>query len=368
MLVQLNQIIHNETSGRFFASRFCRSLYTITKEKGFVAGGAMTLATIISGIYVSVIFEGAGEGTIRSLKDTYEDQTPIVRLRPLGDAGGWGALTIISVMALERFLRQLIREGEYIRLKSICKKWIQENQSQIKRNPQLAEKLYVAINDFLQVFSAQCLFSKSLSSRRLVALKVCREFPIFDKKSALYKDRQLQDIFCQVKSEIEKTCSTKLYFYRFYKGQKSIKKGGCCKQLSSVILGVAIPLLLLSSAIFCYIGEIGLGKKLFVDREDLTDIGHFGEWPFNALEFIMIAFFLNISCIINEGDFAIIKRIYANCIQGLEDDEHYLRACLREASKEDLAQQAAKCYYSKYPLDYKIGNNREYEEREMRPS
>lgn len=353
--VQLGQIIHRQTDNRFILSRFYRSFRALSKEKGGGITLLSTCALTAAKIYGFIFSYFCLEGTVRSLIDVTADDTFIVRLRPLGDVGGWTALALFAAMALRTLSMGFIKEGEYIRLKSICKKWIRDNKKMIEANPRFHDMLYDEVNKFFDAFNSQCLFSKSLISRRLTVLTIYQETELEEKNPTLCQDRALQEIFQTIKTKSEAASSWKYYFHRLYDGQRAIKQaGGCSRQLGSWISGIALPIIFLLCATLSFVGEFGLGKELFVDREELTDVGHFGEWPFNAIEVISIAFFLHIWCMINEGDFVRTRKIYAEHIVSLEDDDQNLHNRLCDVANEELSQSSTSCHYFKLPSDYQF--------------
>lgn len=353
--IQLGQAIHEKTDYRCFLSRFYHSFIDISKEKGWAKGVLSASALTVVNIYAATFAYPCLEGSVRSIMEVIEDDTYIVRIRPFGDVGGWTALALFAAMTIGTLSVRFIREGEFIRLKSICKKWIGDNQKMIEENPNLYNILYEKISEFYTAFNSQCLFSKSLVSRQLTVLDILSDAPSTEKNSTLSTDRALQEIYQNVKDEIEEASSLKKYFHRLYKGQKAIKKeGGCSRMLGSLILGVALPIIFLLCAALSFVGEFGLGKELFVDREELTDIGHFGEWPFNAVEVITVAFFLHIWCMINPGDFARTRKIYARHINSLKDDNLNFHDRLCDTANEALSQMSPGCHFFKLPSDYQF--------------
>lgn len=353
MSISLTQRIHSETDQCFFAKRLYRSLKTIAQEKGCLTAALTAGGLAGAKVYALAISYFCMEGTVRSFMAIPEDDRPIVRLRPLGDVGGWTDLALFSMIGFGALMFKIIQEGEYLRIKSLCQKWIQDNKNQIEENPAFLNHLHAEINDLLDAYSSQCLFSKSLLSRRLVTLEILPSSHQIDAHAKLSKDRRLQNIFCDVQSDLE-DISLKHYFHRVYEGHKSIKNGGGrSTQLSALIMGVAIPLILLSSAIFSLVGEFGLGKELFIDREELTDTGHFGEWPFNATDSLLAAFLLHLWYMLNEGDFVITKKIYARHMERLQNDSS-LHNRLCSIANADLSQRAGGCSHFKLPMDYRF--------------
>jgi hypothetical protein len=365
MSISLNQSliasIHNQTDNQFFGKRVFCSIRTISQKKGYLAGAATGVALSVSAVYTLAFSYFLLEGSVRSLIDVYHDHS-IVGLRPLGDAGGWTGLGLFSVLALGNLCMRVIRESEYIRIKSICRNWVEANKMRIRDDRNFHQYLYSKINNLLDAFQSQCLFSESLASRRLIALDTCQSSDLEAQDdlgcgSKFAKDKELQTIFQKIHQELQDASKPKQYCNIIHSGQQSIKQtGGHSRQLGSLILGIAIPIILLSCAILSFVGEFGLGKELFIDKEGLTDVGHFGEWPFNAVEMVGVAFLLHLWVMINEGDFTITRKIYAKHIE-CSDKDCSLHKCLQEDTKlrnrlctianEELAQGAVSCHYFK---------------------
>lgn len=351
MITNFIDTIHSETKGRYFPARFCLSMAALGKERPLFSL-AMAIASFFGTVYAGGVAVFCGEGVIRSFKEIAEDETPVVRLRPFGDIGGWSALNLLSLMALDQFFKQLMHEGEYLRIEALSRKWIKENEEKIRNNPKFIEKLYFVIHDYLKTYSGLCLFSKSLSYRRMVVLNLTKEMKA-KKKGGLYFDRKLEEIFIRIKKREEKETSVKRYFSRFYQGEKALyQSGGGWRVAASLVIGVAVPIFLLISALCSYVGEIGLGTELFYHRESLTDVGHFGEWPFNALELIALAILLNLWSIIYEGDFANLRSNYEDETKNFKIYDKNVKKHLEIMWEEESSNN--KCYFTKFQRDCKI--------------
>lgn len=356
MTSSLAESVQSATGDRVFAFRFCHSMASIYRKKGCAIGTATTCSLVIAKIYALSIAFFCMEGSVRALMDVArEDEDQIVRLRPLGDASGWTALTLFTVMAIGAFLFKVVREGEYCDLKKICESWIKKNQELLERKPHLKKRLYSQINDILDAYSSQCLFSKWVVSRKITALKIQEAESLCEKRRI---DERLNKIFYKIKNELCLQSSYKKILPRIYEGQKSHLARNFRQLTSSWIIGIALPIIFITLALASYTGSVGLGKQLFHDREELTDTGHFGEWLFNAIEMVGVALFFHIVSMINEGDFARTRSVYAVHLQKLRSKnkiDSYNRLCdIANAELEQLANnrlffQLPGCYrFKKY--------------------
>jgi hypothetical protein len=348
------QEVHRGINSRAFSSRCYEAIQTINHEEG-MAKTALLVGTLsiaqISSLAVSYF---CMEGAVRSLIDVHNDQRAINSLRPLGDFGGWCSLFLFSTIVMQDYTERFIGEGDYLRLKSICKKWILENKTRIiEEDSEVPLNVYEDISELLNVFSIKCLFSRTLVSRRLIALEIQCEVMPKDESGQRNEDLKLQEIFRSIQLELEQKLSFKQYFQRLFAAQRVIQQEGRHHRFTPLFFGIAVPIVLLSNAILSIVGEIGLGKELYIDKEGLTDTGHFGEWPINAVESSVTAYFLHKWYVINEGDFAITQSIFAQKLEGLRESKTlYNRLC--GIANEELLQISANCAYVKIPMEYKF--------------
>lgn len=126
------------------------------------------------------------------------------------------------------------------------------------------------------------------------------------------------------------------------RGGRSIKSRGCSPTLTARIFGIVFPILLMVNFALSIVGEVGLGTELFGLREDLTAIGHFGEWPINAIEALATAYLFNLWYTVSEANVNTVKSVYQS---HLVDVAPELEASYREVAKEELAQQGATSSY-----------------------
>jgi hypothetical protein len=304
--------------------------------------GALTVSSI-TGLALSYF---CMEGVVRSFIDFANDERTIERLTPLGDAGGWFSLCLFTTLAVKSIFDRIIAEGEYIRLEEICHDWYYNNQN---ANP---NTLYLKLNALYSAFQARCLFSKSLLSRRLTLLNILQAAP---KTELLNLDSKLQDTFLSINMQIKKKTEIKQCCRRLMLGHKQLRKKGCLIATSATIFGIAFPIHLVVNVCLSLIGEVGLGKELFHDREDVTRTGHFGEWLINAIEAFAGAYLLLLWYQINQADLKINRRVYKSHIESLKDHEDKsLRNRLCEIANEELAQISTTCDNMNLPEDYEF--------------
>ncbi len=354
-ITQLNQTVYEKTENRFFLTRYCSAIKSITKEKGWTTGILSTCAMTGAKIYGLAFSYFCMEGSARSVIDVINDDQFLVRLRPLGDAAGWTALALFSALTITTLSSRFIKEGEYLRLKSIFQKWILKNKEEIEKTEEMPRMIYNEMSKHLDKVSSQCFFPKNLASLQTTVLTLFCDVREERENSVLYKDKILEATYEKIRKNLENQSSATQYFSRLYDGLKSIKKhGGYSRLTGSIIKGIALPIIFFSGAFLSFVGEIGLGKEIFFDRNELTDIGHFGEWPFNATEMIGIAYFLHKWCILNEGDFARTRGTYKNALRSLQDENVLIQSRLCKVANRELNDLAIRCHYFKLPSDYEL--------------
>lgn len=340
------QFIHQETDQRYLSTRLFYSMKAIFKEKGALTGVATAGSLTVAKIVTLALSYFCLEGSARSLMVMSQEERSFERLRPLGDVGGWTSLAIFAFLALKDVVEKTIGEGEYLRLKPICQTWLKDHQATLKEDPSLYLTLYKEINEVLDVFQKKCLFTKCLASRQVFAIHLLEETGV-DQNCV---DKDLKPLFSTIQAELEEEMKLSHYFKRLSEGYKIVKQ----KNLSmSTLCGVVFPIFLLINVVFSIVGEVGLGKELYIDRLELADTGHFGEWPINAIEALGAAFFLHLWYVINDGDFAITRKIYAKHLNSLKENENaHNQLC--EIANEELSQLSNYSNCLQFPSEYKF--------------
>lgn len=353
MSTQLSTSIHDATDNRFFFLRFGSAVKTIYKEKGMLLGTSASMLAMIVKVYSITAIYFCAEGSWRAMEEVvHENDDQFVRLRPFGDASGWMALPIFAAIAIATVIVKVVREGEYLRLKPLCEKWLCDNQKLIAKKPKLQKKLYLKINDILDAYHSQCLFPKQIVARRLIALQIEAAKSECKKRTI---DKKLKKTFIKIQKEVHQASSLKRYFARLYDGQKSYYQMGYSKQINSWVMGLILPIIFINLAIMSYIGTGGLMKQTLHNGEEKTDRGHIGEWLFNAIEMVGIALFFHVVSMVNEGDFVRTRSIYERHIKKFKaknNRELHNRLC--DLANAELSQLLPNRLYFQLPDFYKF--------------
>lgn len=313
-LQPLREEIREQFERRNFLSRTHASICAIRAEKGqsisALAIGTLSASSVVGGALCWLTLEGA----VRSIIDVIEDDRFIVRLRGLGDAGGWTSLSLFTVLAVKGVYEVVIHEGEYIQFKALSRSWFENKPQQVK------ELLYSKLHELANSLSARCLFIKSQASKRLFAIEICQP----------EIDVGLEQVFRDITLELKQKSHCKRCCRVF-------SDRGCSVSLSARIFGIIFPILLVANCLLSIVGEIGLGKEIFGDREDLTAIGHFGEWPINAIEAAVSAYLLYRWYVSVDTDIEVIEEVYGEHLEVLDEG---LQKRLVEVEKEEMQQIA----------------------------
>lgn len=346
----LQQTIHS-MDNRWYLSRIYRSIKEITREKGVLKGSSLTAfaaATVLAAMGLSCF---CMEGVVRSFIEVKKDKRRIIRLRPLGDVGGWCSLALFSLIAVKEVFDTLIKEGQLIETRKLCGEWIHANEQLFRENPELYNTIYQKINDHFIALNSRCLFSKSVASTRLAALALFPSNP--EGHASFHTDKKLESIYQRIHFKLEKKTAGINYINRLWEAKKVIWQKDLSTRLVSLIFGVIIPIMMLVNVFFSLVGEFGLGKELYVDRKELTDVGHFGEWPINAIESLSAAYLLHKWYVTDEGDLSFTKKIYRKELHQLQNDP-VLHNRLAKAGNQEMSLVAANCKYFKHPSEYQF--------------
>ncbi len=346
MTLNLSDAVYSKTDGLYFPNRMVKSIYAIGNKKGCHYGLSAGFLAAASSVISAGLSYFCVEGAVRSLMITAENIAPLARIRPLGDVGGWLTLPIFAFLGLKAIISPLAREGECIRVKAICKKWILENDREDIENlvPSIS---YEEIYDLLRDFNKRCFFPKSLASLHLRTLSLC---PKSDKKTdKFFLNTSIKPNLKNVEQKIENSS----YFVKIYEGQKTISEKGRLCNTVALTFSIALPIILIANALFSITGEVGLGVALYVNRTDLEDTGHFGEWPINAIEALSIAYFLHVWYLLNEGIFTITKNAYTEELKTLQPNPA-LHNALCKIGNQEMEAISDVCGQMKYSANYKF--------------
>lgn len=359
----LNERIHQVADHSRYFGRLWKTIKLVKEKQGCIRAAGASVGLVAAAVYTSVFSYFCLEGAGRSLEETYVSLKENGKLvQAIGDAGGWISLPIFSFFALDSTLRQIMREGEFAEVKKICQNWHNEVASssvpQERRVVLPKEEFYVNIHHIFDALAPQCLLYKSVVSRKLLALEIIEGLEVFEDEaelnpaSQLSVDRRLKPIYQEIEKDWQKTICFSKYYDRMKTGIDATRaKYGKWRMVGNVITGIALPVLLGVTSLFSAMGEVELGKKIFGEREDLPETGHFGEWPDNLVGAGLAAFFLNKDLIL-KGDHQLAADIYGQYLNTLNpavnqltgDKTLHNRLC--EVANADLQQLSSTSFFS----------------------
>jgi hypothetical protein len=340
----LNQTVCENSEQISYLGRVWKTLQIVKREKGFATAVAASVGLVAASAYTATFSYFCLEGSARSLEETYHSLQKDGRfVQAIGDAGGWTALPVFSLLGLNTIFQQFMREGEFIEVQEICKTWY-ENHREVS-----VDQFYSEIIHILDTLSPQCMIYKNGIYRRLIALKIIEELGVFvgSASSELFLDKNLQSTYKDIEKLRQETASSRRYLFRLFSGLRvSYAQTGTRGVILDIISGIALPILLNITSVWSIIGEKYLGDKVLVRKEDLPERGHFGEWPDNMVGASLVAYFLNRDLLL-KGDLHLLKNIYRKSLKKLSKNPSlYNRLC--EVANEDIQQRVSTISFRRF--------------------
>lgn len=360
----LNAVIHQNANNSSYLGRIWKTMKMIKERDGYLVATAVSCGVVAASLYTATFSYFCAEGAGRSLEEAYSIFIKEGKLaQSLGDAGGWISLPIFSFYTFKTTLKQCLGEGEFAEVKVVCKDWYRDILSKnisIQNSLDIpVEEFYDRINHILESLAQQCFFYKSHVGSKLIALNIIEEIKAFDEESELNPfagltlDKRLKFTYQEINKKIQNILSVKKYFHRIKTGLSSTQEqyGTRC-MVGNVISGIAIPIIFNLTCILSIMGEVALGKKLFENKEDLVEVGHFGEWPDNFAEAALFGYFLNKDLIL-KGDVSLVTDIFQQHLDALDPDKDpingnqnlFNRLC--EVANAELNQLSSSGFFSK---------------------
>lgn len=320
-----------------FLRHFSNSMRSIRQSYGV---GYTLCALIVMGCCCIV---GLGisffcvEGCVRSILDVItppeHEREGIVRIRPLGDIGGWFSIAIFTIFACVDIVGRLIREGDF----ASC---VVHASSMASNVPSSSSHYYQQWFFLLRLVSSRGLITRTDCQLRILLSSILPSSP----------DSPILPFLNRVHSHFLPLVAHRRQFSRASRGLRCHRSRGPLRFFLSLLIGVFVPILLTINAALSIAGEVGLGTELFVHRDELTDVGHFGEWMFNAIESAAGAYFLIYVVFIREGDFSFVREAYLKELSAMSDEDPS-KQLVKQVAQEDLQQLASFCHFFKTPRD-----------------
>lgn len=326
----LNKEILSATDQVSYRGRLWRTIGLINEKKGTVAAVGTAAGVVLAGAYTALFSYFCFEGTGRALHDCYTSVQETGQLsQEIGDAGGWGSLPLFSFYSFRRVLNQLMREGDFAQVKSVCAKWC---ETDVGKEVSAAD-LYTQLNEIFDQISGQCLAYKSVVGSRLLSMEIVKELKgtKADPCSDYYLDQQLHSIYTQIEEDRKVTYLSRLQIACHTPDAAQGK-------VSRIITGIVCPIYLSIAAVCSAIGEPILGQKVIGEKVDQTEIGHFGEWPDNIISASAVAYFLH-KDLLTTGDLTIAAGIFQKHLDTLPYRMEHNRLCA--VAKQELQQLAS---------------------------
>jgi hypothetical protein len=360
----LNVQIHNVTDQAPFLGRLWQTVKMVKEQNGYAAAAAVGSSFAIGTIYSLAFSYFCLEGTARSLQEAdHSFKEKGYLSQSVGDAGGWLSLPLFSLITLNATLRKAMREGEFARIKPVCQEWYKQMRANTALTEIKGEELYSHINHILDEMAAQCFCYKSIVSRKLAALDILEGLEMEDQDgmhglSELSLDQQLKSVYLEIEKRRNEALNVRNYFHRLKIALNTVETlQGASSRNWNIITGIACPMILSFATVCSAIGTPILGEKLFVQRRDLAEIGHFGEWPDNLIESAVVSYALNKDLLL-KGDTYLLSCIFQEYLDTLYPTLHpdagnkelYNRLCA--VANEEIQQMKSTCFlYSSLNLN-----------------
>lgn len=240
---------------------------------------------------------------------------------------------------------ELIRSGEYEHLLKIIKNWIDEKQQ--GDDPVELDKIYSQVSREINTYNDQGFFPKNTFETRLDTLKMFKSLNIIPTEESYVTDKNLQKIFKKAQRELKEKSRILLSLKQIFTGPDMIRPSFFTK-LKIVVTGILAPIVLTSTSVLSVVGMAGLGYNTLTKKENLPEIGHFGEWPDNALQAFILAVLIFNRLIINEAEFKEAKRVLLRIFATNQVSQE----ALRNIFNHHLSKIAAVCHYIKLDDQY----------------
>jgi hypothetical protein len=345
MSATLSERISDEIEDKWFFTRTWNVLKTTYQEKGVIPTAKKTAALIIAPAFTATWSYFCCLGAERSIKAFIASDKTISNFNYLGNAGGWVALAGTSLYVTEIFLVELIRSGEYEHLLKIIKNWIDEKQQ--GDDPVELDKIYSQVSREINTYNDQGFFPKNTFETRLDTLKMFKSLNIIPTEESYVTDKNLQKIFKKAQRELKEKSRILLSLKQIFTGPDMIRPSFFTK-LKIVVTGILAPIVLTSTSVLSVVGMAGLGYNTLTKKENLPEIGHFGEWPDNALQAFILAVLIFNRLIINEAEFKEAKRVLLRIFATNQVSQE----ALRNIFNHHLSKIAAVCHYIKLDDQY----------------
>lgn len=326
--MNLTDRVCSKVDSHYYPVRIGAAVYTIGKNKGWVYGLGAGLAISGSATVIATLAGLCFAGVGLSLMEITKANDIYSKLTPLGNVGGWWTLPIASFLAAKTIIEAVVREGEYIKIKSICKKWVLKDVDIENPNPNMRREVY----ELLAAVNQKRIFRTSIAGLHVSVLNICKVTdPI---KPALENvAKKIQESSCLTTASL---------------GFQAMNQLNGISKSVSFLIGVVFPIMLIANTIFSVVGIVGLSHTVFINQTDVEETGHFPEWIINAIGGLSFAYVLYLWYISAPGNLALIKRIYEDELKALGDHQ------LRSIGNQELLYISGNVANNNYPGQFKI--------------
>lgn len=355
MLNTLTQQVHEQTDQLFIGKRFYEATKAYCQKKGFIKTSAILLSGTVATVYSLAASYFCLEGVARSYSDVHHRNGTFEGMQGIGNTGEWSNLPILSAIAIGTLAMEFLYEGEYYKISSIAKKWLIKAKGDTENPQKIPLGIYDEMHHLLEDYRRRSLFTKELYPLR--TLKIVKKASFDCQEKRYLQDVKLEKFLQSIQIELDEKISLSNHIQRIYMGMTADRLRGTTEKIQSIVGGIFLPLFFVYTGICSWVGEGPLAKVLFVNKENLSEVGHFGEWLMNAVQAMAIAAIFYKKCLLHEGDYVITKEIFASYLKKMASDPQfdadlYNRLCT--IANEKLLQVSSSCAFKKLYGDYRF--------------
>ncbi len=356
---ELDRAIEDAVHNKNWFGRVARGYDAFGEQKGRCAETTAIVSSFVATLLVGGVVFTSVWGAYVMFKDAViylnNGERPAA---DVGHAGEWSAQVLIYMYFYFRQLHKVAAEGDHHQVNKIF-------MNTFKNLEISSDDLPAAYHYVLQTTKSltrggvihRSLFTNTARSIELVADCAKKD----DLEAPLEVDNlsRVKDIFDEIQRDLDRVLGTRNFFRRSWEGVKSIHRShGKTGVIAAAVTGVALPLLLGFQSALSVIGTAFVIDDFANHDEEISVIGHVGEWPVNALAFAYMAYKLNEWSITSEGDLVLAKEVIQSHLNTHSGElEESFRNLFIQTGNDELHHLASKCMFTSVPSTYLLKEN-----------
>lgn len=351
---ELDRAIEGAVHNRNWFGRVARGYDALGEQKGRCAETAAVVASFVGTLLVGGVLFASAWGAYEMFKECiiYLDNSE----RPtanIGHAGEWSAQVLIYTYFYFRQLHKVAGEGDYHEINKLFMKTLKGYGHSVSDLP----AIYHYVLQTTKSLTRGGVIRRSLFTNTAKSIELVTET---QEKGDLEAPKEVdhllrvKEIFDEIQRELDRVLATRNFFRRSWEGLKSIHRShGAMGVITAGVTGVALPLLLGFQSVLSVIGTGFVIDDLANHDEDISVIGHVGEWPVNAVAFAYMAYKLNEWSITSEGDLVLAREVIQSHLNKHSGElEESFRNLFIQTGNDELYHLASKCMFTSVPSTF----------------